>query len=62
MILDDGASPGRSDCSTSFRLARCAEAPLRQWRDAMPRHWLFIQALILIFVAAGMVIAITKLA
>jgi len=28
----------------------------------MPRHWIFIQALILIFVIAGMVIAITKLA
>jgi hypothetical protein len=28
----------------------------------VPRHWLVIQALILAFVAAGMIIAITKLA
>ena len=27
----------------------------------VPRHWLVIQALILAFVAAGMIIAITKL-
>jgi len=27
----------------------------------VPRHWLFIQALILVFVIAGMVIAVTKL-
>jgi hypothetical protein len=28
---------------------------------AMPRHWMWIQAAILVFVLAGMVIAITKL-
>jgi hypothetical protein len=28
---------------------------------AMPRHWIFIQAAILVFVIAGMVIAVTKL-
>jgi hypothetical protein len=29
---------------------------------AMPRHWFWTQVLIIIFVLAGMVIAITKLA
>jgi hypothetical protein len=29
---------------------------------AMPRHWLWIQAAILVFVLAGIIIAITKLA
>jgi len=28
----------------------------------MPRHWLWMQVAILVFVLAGMVIAITKLA
>jgi hypothetical protein len=28
----------------------------------VPRHWLWIQAAIVVFVLAGMVIAITKLA
>ena len=28
----------------------------------MPRHWIWMQAAILVFVLAGMVIAITKLA
>jgi hypothetical protein len=28
----------------------------------MPRHWLWMQALIVVFVFAGIVIAITKLA
>jgi hypothetical protein len=29
---------------------------------AMPRHWFWMQAAILVFVLAGIVIAITKLA
>jgi hypothetical protein len=29
---------------------------------AMPRHWIWMQVAILVFVLAGMVIAITKLA
>jgi hypothetical protein len=29
---------------------------------AVPRHWIWMQAAILVFVLAGMVIAITKLA
>jgi hypothetical protein len=28
----------------------------------MPRHWIWVQVAILVFVVAGMVIAITKLA
>jgi hypothetical protein len=44
---------------TTFRRGRCAE---RCDNGPMPRHWLFIQALILVFVVAGMIIAITKLA
>jgi hypothetical protein len=29
---------------------------------AVPRHWIWMQVLIVVFVVAGMVIAITKLA
>jgi hypothetical protein len=29
---------------------------------AMPRHWMWTQAAIVVFVLAGMIIAITKLA
>jgi hypothetical protein len=30
--------------------------------SAVPRHWIWVQVLICIFVLAGMIIAITKLA
>ena len=30
--------------------------------EVMPRHWLWMQVAIMVFVLAGMVIAITKLA
>jgi hypothetical protein len=29
---------------------------------AMPRHWIWMQVLLVVFIVAGMVIAITKLA
>jgi hypothetical protein len=57
----------RWDFSTPSRRTRCADRAMRLLgrcdnSDLMPRHWLAMQVLIVLFVLAGMVIAITKLA
>jgi hypothetical protein len=42
-------------------MARWAEPPDRYPGTRVPRFWLITQALIVVFVLAGMIIAVTKL-